>query len=90
MSDAVVRSSKVSKWGNGPAVRLTTPALQRANLRIDDPVEVIAREGEIIIRRQRKRPTLDDLLAGFDPARHRHPLAFDDAPRGSETPLDPR
>ena len=88
MSEAVVKSGRVAKWGNGPAVRLTVGLLQRANLRIDDPVEVVAREDEIVIRRRRPRLTMAELLAGFDPAKHRHELVSDDAPRGSETPWE--
>jgi hypothetical protein len=48
-------------------------------------VDILAREDEIIIRRQAPRPTLDDLLARFDPAKHRHDLMLDDPPVGGET-----
>lgn len=83
----VVRPGKVAKWGNGPAVRIAVGSLKRANLRVDDAIEVIARDGEIVIRRQRPKLVMSDLLARFDPSLHRHSLAFDGAPRGSETPL---
>lgn len=43
-----------------------------------------------IIRRQRPRVTVAELLAGFDPARHRHDLTLDDPPTGSETPPEAR
>jgi antitoxin component of MazEF toxin-antitoxin module len=59
--------------------------LEQAQLRIDEAVDVIARDGEVIIRRQRPRVTLDDLLARFDPAKHRHELIMDDPPVGRET-----
>lgn len=36
-----------------------------------------------------KQPTLDELLDGFDPAQHRHPLMLDFPPIGSETGAEP-
>lgn len=85
MSEVISRSSKVAQWGNSAAVRLTSAALEQAHLHLDDPVDIISRDGEIVIRRQRPRLTMSDLLAAFDPAKHRHELAFDDGPVGSET-----
>jgi len=84
MSDAV---SKVVKWGNGAGVRLTARVLEKANLHVDDPVELFVDDGAIIIR-PRREVTLDSLLARFDPAKHRHPLMLDDAPVGREFGAD--
>jgi antitoxin component of MazEF toxin-antitoxin module len=86
MSDGLVREGKIARWGNSAAVRLPAAALERAQLQVNDPVEVIAGEHEIIIRRQRARVTMAELLASFDPEKHRHDLAFDVEPAGSETP----
>lgn len=85
MSDAVTRPGKIARWGNSAAVRLPSAVLEGAHLRVDDPVEVIARADEIVIRRQRPRVTLDSLLAQFDPEKHRHDLLLDDPPAGIET-----
>ena len=85
MSDTVIRPNKVARWGNSAAVRISATALERAHLRVDDEVDVIARVNEIIIRRRRPRVTMDGLLAKFDPSRHRHELAFDGDPTGTET-----
>ena len=85
MPDTLVRPGKVAQWGNGGAVRLSAASLERAGLHIDDAVDVIANEDEIVIRRRRPRVAMADLLARFDPAKHRHDLAFDDAPIGRET-----
>ena len=85
MADDVVKAGKVAQWGNGAAVRLTAAALERANLHVEDRVEVVARDDEIVIRRQRPRVTMAELLARFDPKKHRHELMLDDAPVGSET-----
>lgn len=86
MPDDVIRSGKIAQWGNGAAVRLASAALERAGLHVNDPVEVVANEQEIVIRRQRPRVTMAELLARFDPTRHRHDLAFDTDPAGTETP----
>jgi antitoxin component of MazEF toxin-antitoxin module len=72
--------------GEWAAVRIATSALEHAGLHVDDAVEIIAREAEIVILWQRSRVTMAELLARFDPAKHRHDLAFDDEPLGTETP----
>ncbi len=84
MSDTLVKSSKISQWGNSAAIRLSASVLERAKLHCDDLIEIIAREDEIIIRRQVPRPTLDDLLARFEPEKHRHERVLDDPPTGTE------
>ncbi len=85
MTDTMTRAGKVAKWGNSAAIRLTDSCLERAGLHIDDTVDVIATEDEIVIRRRRPPVTMDQLLATFDPAKHRHDLAFDLDPAGTET-----
>jgi antitoxin MazE len=86
MPDILVRPGKIAQWGNSAAVRIGTAALERAGLHVDDAVEVVASEDEIVIRRQRPRVTMTELLARFDPEKHRHELAFDGSPIGTETP----
>ena len=86
MPDTMVRPGKVAQWGNSAAARITAAALERAHLHVDDPVDVIATDDEIIIRRRRPQVTMGELLAKFDPDKHRHDLAFDQDPVGSETP----
>lgn len=85
MADLLIRLGKVAQWGNGAAVRIGAAVLERAHLQVDDPVEIVARDDEIVIRRQRPRVTMADLLARFDPQLHRHDLQFDNEPMGSET-----
>jgi len=51
------------------------------------PVEFTWEDGTVTLRAARK-PTLTELLAGFDPEKHRHSAderPWDDAPRGEET-----
>jgi len=54
-------------------------------MQIDVAVDVIATDDEIVIRRRRPKVTMAELLAQFDPERHRHDIALDVAPMGSET-----
>jgi antitoxin MazE len=81
----IVKSSKVAQWGNSAAVRLPAATLEQASFHIDDTVEIVAGEGEIIIRHPRPRVRLDDLLAKFNPKKHRHAPMLDDRPVGIET-----
>jgi antitoxin component of MazEF toxin-antitoxin module len=85
MVDVLVKTSKVAQWGHSAAVRLSAAALERAAFHISDEIEIFAGVGEIIIRHPRPRVSLDDLLARFDPAKHRHDLMLDDEPVGIET-----
>ncbi|MGQ9366887.1 AbrB/MazE/SpoVT family DNA-binding domain-containing protein [Azospirillum sp. ST 5-10] len=85
MPDDTVRTGKIARWGNSAAVRLPAAVLEQARMGTDDAVEVVARDGEIVIRRQRPRVTLDDLLTRFNPEKHRHDLILDAPPIGRET-----
>ena len=81
----LVETSKITQGDDGAAVRLSASLLERAGLHHDEPVDIIAHDDEIIIRRQVVRRALDELLARFDPEKHRHDLMLDDAPVGGET-----
>jgi antitoxin component of MazEF toxin-antitoxin module len=85
VSGVTVRSGKVAQWGNGAAVRIGAAALEIAHLSVDDAVDVIASADEIVIRRQRPRASMAELLSRFDPQAHRHDLALDAEPAGRET-----
>jgi antitoxin MazE len=82
---AVVAKSKIAKWGNSAAVRLAAATLEEAQLRVDDVVDVIANQGKVVIRKQRPQVTMAELLARFDPEKHRHALHFDAPPIDRET-----
>lgn len=69
--------------------QVTIPVEMRRALGIVDggPVRFTLEDGVVTVRSARK-VTLADLLAGFDPAKHRHSGAereWDDNPRGRET-----
>lgn len=69
--------------------QVTIPVEVRRALGLADggPV-VFSNEDGVVTLRSARKPTLTELLAGFDPAKHRHApeeRVWDDAPRGKET-----
>lgn len=62
-------NSHISTWGNGLALRLTKPMAKAAGVSEGSPVTVSVEPGRIVIEVQ-VDPTLDQMLAAFDPARH--------------------
>ena len=62
-------TSTISTWGNGLALRLTKPMAKAAGVTDGTPVRIVAKPGRIVIEADTE-PTLDDMLAAFDPKRH--------------------
>ena len=60
----------VKPWGNGLGVRLTKPLAEAAGVTADAQVRITAQPGRIIVEVKRKRRSLKQLLAAFDPVRH--------------------
>lgn len=75
-------ASQISVWGNGLAVRLTKPMAKAAGVVKGTPVRIIVKPGRIVIESETE-PTLEQMLAAFDPAKHGGELLAD-APRGAE------
>ncbi len=66
MSRAV---SHISAWGNGLALRLTKPMAKTAGVAEGSPVRVTVKPGLIVIETETE-PTLEAMLAAFDPKKH--------------------
>jgi len=62
-------ASRISAWGNGLALRITKPMASTAGVAEGSPVRVTAEPGRIVIETE-TRPTLEDMLAAFDPKKH--------------------
>ena len=62
-------ASQISTWGNGLALRLTKPMAKAAGVTDGTPVRVIVKPGRIVIESETE-PTLEQMLAAFDPKRH--------------------
>lgn len=74
--------SQISAWGNGLALRLTKPMAKAAGVIDGSPVRVIVKPGRIVIESETE-PTLEQMLAAFDPVKHGGEV-MGDAPRGVE------
>ena len=61
--------SQISAWGNGLALRLTKPMAKTAGVTEGSSVRVSVKPGRIVIETEAE-PTLDQMLAAFDPKRH--------------------
>ena len=62
--------SKAVAWGNGLGFRITKPLAEAAGIALDTELSVSAQPGRIVIETRAKRPSLDSMLAKFDPERH--------------------
>ena len=56
----------IQKWGNSQAIRLPKAILKIAGIKEDEPVQIIAQQNEIIIKKARRHKTLKERLEGFD------------------------
>lgn len=67
---AEVVEAAVRKWGKGLAIRLTQRAAKAGGLHEGSQVVIKAEPGRLVVEAKERRPTLDGLLARFDPERH--------------------
>jgi len=64
--------TKVQKWGNSLAVRIPRSVAEDTHLGSGKAVEIVARDGQIVIAPARRRQfRLDDLIKGIT-AKNRH------------------
>ena len=56
----------IQKWGNSQAIRLPKAILKIARMKEDEPIQIIARQDEIIIKRTAGHKTLKERLEGFE------------------------
>lgn len=67
---------QISAWGNGLALRLTKPMAKAAGVTDGTPVRVIVKPGRIVIEAETE-PTLEQMLAAFNPKKHSGGLVAD-------------
>lgn len=75
-------AGQISAWGNGLAFRLTKPMAKTAGVTDGTPVRVMVKPGRIIIESETE-PTLEQMLAAFNPKKHGGEVMAD-APCGVE------
>jgi antitoxin MazE len=69
MNEQIVQST-VNQWGNGLAVRLNKAIASTAGMAEGTSVRIMSQPGRIVIEALDAEPTLDEMLAAFDPKRH--------------------
>ena len=75
--------SRLIPWGTSLGLRITKAVAKVAGVQADSQVTITAQPGRIVIESVAKRPTLEAMLARFDPERHGgEAMAF--APIGKE------
>ena len=73
----------VKKWGNSAAIRIPAPIMEAAKIALNQPVEVRAEGGRIVIEPVKSGYDLDTLLAGITPENLHEEIDFG-APIGRE------
>ncbi|MBS0274049.1 MAG: AbrB/MazE/SpoVT family DNA-binding domain-containing protein [Proteobacteria bacterium] len=77
---------QLSKWGNSLGLRVPRDVAAQTGLTEGSAVDIEARDdGSIIIRKAKRRYTLEELVAGMTPDKA-HPSLIDDEPMGCEFP----
>ena len=75
--------SRLVPWGTSLGLRITKAVAKVAGVEADSQVTITAQPGRIVIESVATRPTLEAMLAQFDPTRHGgEAMAF--APVGKE------
>lgn len=64
--------AQIVRWGNSLAIRIPKRITEQASLREGDYLELDASEGQVHLRRARKRnvPTLESLVEQITPENH--------------------
>ena len=62
--------SRLVPWGTSLGLRITKAVAKVAGVEVDSQVTISAQPGRIVIETVATRPTLQAMLARFDPARH--------------------
>lgn len=76
-------NAAINQWGNSLAVRLNKSIVKAAGMTEGTHVRIIAQRGRIIVETVEHEPSLDEMLAAFDPKRHRGEI-MNFAPVGNE------
>jgi antitoxin MazE len=67
---AEVVEASVQKWGNGLAIRITQRIAKAGGVHEGSQVVIRAESGVLVVEAKDRRPTIDELLARFDPQLH--------------------
>jgi antitoxin MazE len=65
--EVLVQARKIVKWGNSLAVRIPTVVLRDAGLQEGDTLLFGTRNGALVAKPLKKKPTLEELVAKITP-----------------------
>lgn len=71
------------KWGNSLAVRIPKAFAEQAKIREGTPLEISVEDGRVILQPQRRKYTLEEMLAGITDENMHAPVDWG-APVGRE------
>ena len=63
--------SSIQKWGNSLAVRIPMTTAKQVRVTVGTPVEIVAQDGAIVVRKKQRKYRLKDLLKNCKP-QHLH------------------
>jgi antitoxin MazE len=66
----VSERTKINQWGNGLALRLNSDVAKALGVEQGTPVRLVVDAGRLVVEKVQRRPTLEEMLAAFDPKRH--------------------
>ena len=59
-------TTTVTKWGNSHGVRIPRDILEDAKILVGDAVGIISDDGVIVIKKIRKKKTIQELFEGYE------------------------
>ena len=77
-------TATIKRWGNSAAIRIPRQILTQANLEEGTDVEIVVKEGEIMLRAVRKRKSIQELFADYDVGFFQTEEIAWDNPQGNE------
>lgn len=69
-AQSLLMEANVNQWGNGLAVRINKAIAGVAGITEGTPVLIHAEYGRILIETVNRPPTLEQMLASYNPERH--------------------
>lgn len=79
----MVAKAQLVRWGNSLAVRIPKVVAEEVEFKEGDALVLEVIEGGVAVRREKKRPTLDELIAQITPE-NLHGEVWNDEPVGNE------
>jgi antitoxin MazE len=66
----VIERTRIIQWGNGLALRINSDVAKALGVEQGTAVNLTVDAGRLVVEKVQRRPTLEEMLAAFDPKRH--------------------